>query len=159
MTVLVNSGRASVAKAIKDQNIHLAWGSGNPAWDVTPEPVDVDDTALVAEVGRRKVTVASYCTPNPAGELIVESGRFTVSPTPTKYLYLKFNYDYEDAPTATIRETAIFIGTTVKNTVPLGQEYLEPEDILSPGIMLSLEHTYLERSISIRQQFEFVIQF
>ncbi len=160
MSILTNSGRAAVAASIMSQEIHLAWGSGDAAWDTTPVPEQADSTALVNEIGRRRITRALFCLPHPQGELIVPTGRFTQSDAPTKYLYVRFSFDFADAPASTIREVAVFSGTTVKDSVPADQDYIVPSDIENPGLMLALEHIgALERSASVRQQFEFVIQF
>lgn len=160
MAILTDSGRAAVAASIKAQPIHLAWGSGSADWDVTQPPENVSTSALLAEVGRRKVTQAMFCTPSPTGEIVVQEGRFTISSDPTKYLYLRFAFEFADAQDATIRELGVFIGTVAKNTVPSTQDYLEPDDIQSPGQLLVLEYIQkLQRSVQIRQQFEFVIQF
>ncbi|WP_288075262.1 hypothetical protein [Pseudomonas sp.] len=160
MAILTDSGRAAVATAIKAQAIHLAWGSGSVDWDVTPATEDVGTSSLLAEVGRRKATQVLYCTPDPLGEIVVTEGRFSISETPTKYLYVRFAFDFTDAQDATIRELAVFVGTVAKATTPVGQDYLLPEDVEDPGQMLVLEYIQkLQRSPQIRQQFEFVIQF
>lgn len=160
MAILTNSGRAAVAMSVKDQPIHMAWGSGNAAWDDDPEAEPVEAAALVNELGRRRATQVLYCTPSPSGELVVPTGRFTVSLVPTKYLYMRFAFDFNDAPASTIRELGIFLATVPKSTVPIDQEYLVPSEIEEQGILLALERiTKIERSASIRQQFEFVIQF
>lgn len=160
MAILTDSGRAAVAQSIKERPIHLAWGSGSADWDVTPPTESISTSELLAEVGRRKVTQSLYCTPDPVGEIVVAEGRFTVSNTPTKYLYLRFAFDFLDAPTETIRELGVFIGTVAKATTPVGQDYLLPEDIEDPGQLLVLEYIQkLVRSPQIRQQFEFVVQF
>ena len=94
------------------------------------------------------------------GELVVPTGRFTASATPTKYLYMRFAFDFTDAQASTIRELSVFIGTIANVAVPAGQDYLVPSDVQDPGLMLALEHIpKLVRSASVRQQFEFVIQF
>lgn len=160
MAILTNSGRAAVAAAVKSQTIHMAWGSGDAAWDDTPVPEPAEATALVNELGRRRITQALFCLPDPQGELVVPSGRFTVSEAPTKYLYMRFSFDFSDAPASTIREVGIFTGTVVKDTVPAGQDYVVPSEVEHPGQMLALERIpKMERSASVRQQFEFVIQF
>lgn len=160
MAILTDSGRAAVATSILAQPIHLAWGNGDVAWDVSQAPESPSTSGLLAEVGRRKITQALYCKPDPAGELVVTEGRFTVSQTPTKYLYLRFAFDFADASDQTIRELAIFIGTVVKPTVPVNQDYLLPTDLESSGQMLVLEYIQkLVRSPQVRQQFEFVVQF
>lgn len=160
MAILTDSGRAAVAQSIKERPIHLGWGSGSADWDITQPPESIGTTALLAEVGRRKVTQSLFCVPDPVGEIVVAEGRFTVSQVPTKYLYLRFAFDFLDAPTATIRELGVFIGTQAKATTPAGQDYLLPEDIQDPGQLLVLEYIQkLQRSPQIRQQFEFVVQF
>lgn len=160
MAILTDSGRAAVAAAVKSQAMHMAWGSGDPLWDTSPVPESMSSTALVAEVGRRKATQAMFCLPDPAGEIVVPNGRFTVSEKATKYLYMRYAFDFSDSPDAIIREVAVFLGTVAKSSVPSTQDYLLPGDIQDPGQMLALEHiAKIERSSSVRQQFEFVIQF
>lgn len=160
MAILTDSGRAAAAAAINAQPLHMAWGSGDPLWDDTPFPEPADATELVNEVGRRRVTQAMFCLPDEQGGLIVPTGRFTASSVPTKYLYLRFAFDFTDAEASTIREIAIFSGTTAVPGVPEGQDYLVPSDIADPGLMVVLERIpALVRSASVRQQFEFVIQF
>jgi hypothetical protein len=160
MAILTDSGRAAVATSIKAQPIHLAWGSGSVDWDVSEPPETTGTTALLAEVGRRKVTQAMFCAPDPAGEIVVSEGRFTISEAPTKFLYLRFAFDFLDAQDATIRELGVFIGTQAKSSTPAGQDYLLPDDIQDPGQLLVIEYIQkLQRSPQIRQQFEFVVQF
>ena len=160
MAILTNSGRAAAAAAIKAQPLYMAWGSGDVAWDTDPAAEPADAIALVNELGRRRVTQVIFCQPDTQGELVVPTGRFTVSEAPTKYLYMRFSFDFTDAAASTIREVAVFSGTTPKASVPSGQEYIVPAEIEDPGLMLALEHIdALVRSASVRQQFEFVIQF
>lgn len=160
MAILTNSGRVAMAEAIVARPIHLAWGSGDPDWDTTPVPATISETALVDEVGRRLVSQTRYCTPDPDGEIVVPTGRFTESLTPTKHLYMRFNFDFFDAPTATIREVAVFVGSETDPELPGGQMYFEPADIVSPGTLLVIERTAkFVRSSSVRQSFEFVVTF
>lgn len=158
MAILVSVGRAAIIQSLKEQPIHLAWGPGDPDWDTTPELPNVSTTALINEIGRRAVSQVNYCLPDPDGEIDVATGRFTVSATPTKYLYMRFSYDFADAAGETIRQLGLFIGTQVKNTVPPGKMYLLPADIEDPGTLFLLEHTKIERSDLLRQRFEFVFQ-
>lgn len=160
MAILTNSGRVAIAESIMARPIHLAWGSGDIAWDTTPVPETIDETALVDEVGRRLVSQIKYCTPDENGEIVVPTGRFIESLAPTRHLYMRFNFDFFDAPTATIREVAVFVGTQTNPALPPGQMYFEPADVVDPGTLLVIERTEkFDRSASVRQSFEFVVTF
>lgn len=160
MAILTNSGRVAMAKSVKAQALHLAWGSGDAAWDTTPQPEQITATALLNEIGRRKVTYVAYCEPNEAGEIIVPTGRFSETLTPTKHLYMRYAFDFTDAPTSTIRELAVFVGTETDPDLPAGQMYFDPAQVVDPGTLLVIEHiAKFDRSASVRQTFEFVVTF
>jgi hypothetical protein len=160
MAVLTDSGRAAIATSIKNLDIHLAWGAGSPGWDTTPVGESVGASTLLNEVGRRKVSQVMYCVPDTSGGLIVPDGKFSPSATPTKYLYLRFAFDFNDSPVDTIREVGVFVRTVPKPSVPSGQAYLLPAEVLTPGELVVIQHiAKIERSGAIRQQFEFVIEF
>lgn len=160
MAILTNSGRVAMAQSVKAQAIHLAWGSGSAAWDTTPVPESIESSALLAEIGRRKASYVAYCAPSETGEIIVPTGRFTESQTPTKHLYMRFAFDFTDAPTSTIRELAVMVGSVTNPALPAGQMYFAPAEVTSPGTLLVIEHIQkFERSASVRQTFEFVVTF
>lgn len=119
---------------------------------------DMDAAALLAEIGRRTVSLKQYVVPAVAGAIVLPEGRFDVSLTPTHQIHVLFNFDYSDAPAAIIRELAVVLGTVVKDTVPSGQVYLLPTDIDSPGYLLALQNIApITRSAAVRQSFEFVL--
>ena len=160
MELLNNSGRSAAAESIKLRPLHLAWGSGSAAWDTAPVAESVNDIALVSEIGRRIATSVRFCVPDEAGEIVVPTGRFRETVEPSRNIYLRFNFDFTDAPTSTIREVAVMVGSTTDPDLPAGQMYFEPADVLSPGTLLVLERTSkFDRSPSVRQSFEFVITF
>lgn len=159
MAILTNSGRAALATALKNSPIHLAWGSGLPAWDATPYPEQMDATALVAEIGRRKATSVQFVTPDPNGLIVVPNGRFTLASQATPYVYCQFDFDYDDAPTSVIREIAVFSGTVTDPALPPGQMYFLPQHIINPGILTVLENIpRVDRSQNVQQAFRFVIE-
>lgn len=160
MAILTNSGRIAMAISVKAQPIHLAWGAGSATWDTTPVPESIESTTLLTEVGRRKATYVNYCTPDEAGEIIVPTGRFSESVEPTKHLYMRFGFDFTDAPAAVIRELAVMVGSLTNPELPPGQMYFEPADVIEAGTLLVIEHIQkFERSASVRQTFEFVVTF
>ncbi|EDL8065176.1 hypothetical protein CTA21_23955 [Salmonella enterica] len=164
MAILVESGRAAVATAILGQPLHLAWGSGDVSWDANtlPPTPTTGSTALVSEIGRRVVTQTQYCVPQSGGEIIVSQGQFTATPnnTPSKYIYLRFSYDFPDAAASTIRELGIFVGGTMNGAGVNGYWDTTRNLPTNPGQLLVLENIQkLVRSQQVKQQFEFVIQF
>ena len=104
MAILVNSGRAAAAAAVKAQPIHMAWSSGDPSWDEAPVPELATAETLLNELGRRRASQVLFCTPDPQGELVVPTGRFTASTAPTKHLYMRFAFDFVDAPASTFND-------------------------------------------------------
>jgi hypothetical protein len=147
-----------MAAAIIAQPIYLAWGNGETIWDTTPPSENVATTALLAEVGRRVVTQAQYVTPDSAGAIQMTSGNYDLSTVPTNYLYFRTLFNAADAAGQTIRELAIFVGTTLDAGVTA--PYVTPSQVATPGQMLLLEYiTAIALSSSVRQQFEFVLEF
>lgn len=161
MAILPKSGRAAIAQAIKSQPLHLAWGSGAPAWGETPPAEDSTATGLLSEVGRRTVLEAAFVQPDPEGEIVVDgAGRFTRSATETNQLFMVFRFDFQDAANAVIRELGVFVGTQTNPDLPVGQRYFLPTDLVHPGTLLQLEHKPpIYRSASTRETFEILITF
>jgi hypothetical protein len=160
MAILTSSGRAAVAASIKAMPLHLAWGAGLPSWDAAPEPEPVLATALQSEIGRRELTQSLFCVPDPNGEVIVPTGRFSISNEPTNNLYLRFNFDFADAAASDIREVGVFVGTVVKPGLPAGQKYFTLAELAQRGQLLALERLpKFTRNAAVRQTFEFVITF
>lgn len=159
--ILTTSGRVAIATAIRARTAHLAWGTGDPAWGSTAPPAPLPSaTALLGEVGRRRSTQVDFCAPDPAGPINVVEGRFAVSATPTRNLYLRFHFDFEDGVGSTIRELAIFMDTVAAIGVPAGQFYLLPAQVAQPGIMLIIERRLpILRAITTREDFEYVVTF
>jgi hypothetical protein len=160
MAILTNSGRAAVAMAIRSMPLHMAWGTGREEWDFTPEPESTLAEGLESEIGRREVTQTLYCKPDPAGDIIVPNGRFSISEAPTNNLYMRFNFDFTDASASDIREVAVFLGTVIKEGLPPGQKYFTLAELENTGQMLALERVQkFTRNAAVRQSFEFVVTF
>lgn len=160
MSIITTAGRSAIAHSLKNSELHLAWGTGLPAWDTESERENRNAIELVNEVGRRKVLTANFCRPDEAGEIILRGARFTQSQIPTPNLHLRCEFDFDDGLGQTIRELGVFIGTQTKNTVPAGKRYLEPQDLENKGILLTLDHiTAIERGVGSRISFDIVITF
>lgn len=160
MAILTTSGRTALAIAVAAQPLHLAWGSGDAAWDTTPVAESTDSTALLAELGRRAAAEVKFVVPDIEGAISVPNGNFTALPAgqSSNNIYLRFNFDYEDAPTSAIREVAVFLGTTIKDTVASGTLYFLPADLESAGTLMAIQHpNRINRSADTRQSFEFVL--
>ena len=171
LATLTNSGRAAIAKAISENTLHLAWGTGDPAWDAPDAelPSLVEATALVNEVGRHALTRCGFVLPDEAGDIIipvsggandaVQEARYRKSDTPTPYLYIYVQYDYGDASNAVIREYGLFMGTTLTEGLPPGQRYFTPAQVQDTGLLMAVQIVTppINRSPSVRQSVEFVM--
>jgi len=161
MAVLQEAGRIALARAVAAQPIHLAWGRGLPAWDAVPQPEPNNATTLVDEIGRRTVTQVGYAVPDADGEIELPSGdRYTASAVPTRWLYIRFTFNYADAEGQTIRELGVFLGTQAAPGVPAGQRYLTPGEVAVSGELYALERLpKFTRSGDVRQVFDYVLPF
>lgn len=159
MAILASSGRIVIAESIGIRDLHLAWGQGDGAW-VTPPAENSEAVALQSEVGRRTVTQVRYVNPDPGGAIVLPSGNFTVSATPTRHLLLSIQFDFADSSSAVIREIGVFAGTVMVGGLPSGQQYFLPADVADPGRLLHIENIEpIYRSSAIRESFEIVITF
>jgi hypothetical protein len=160
MAILPRSGRAAIAKAIKNQSLHLAWGLGDEAW-TTPPAEDAEATTLIEEIGRRLATEVAFVVPAVDGDIeIVGSGKFSRTTSETNQIYLSFKFDAGDAPTAVIREIGVFAGTVTDPTLPAGQKYFAPSEVDEPGTLLQLEHKApIYRAANTRESFDILITF
>lgn len=170
MAILPRAGRAAIAAAIKDQPLHLAWGPGLASWGDNPPPENADATALISEIGRRKVTSAQYVVPDSGGDYEFVTGadgsgnpitsKFSISTEPTNRLLVSTRFDFSDAPSAVIRQFGLFVGTQTIAGLPPGQMYFTPGEIADPGRLLQLENCKpIYRSASTRELREFLIVF
>lgn len=161
MPILTNSGREAIANALAKLPLHVAWGTGDGAW-ITPPSENNEATALMAEIGRRKVTQWKFVVPDPDGTIEVPTGKFSFSPgnAPTNHLWMQANFDFSEASGAEIREVAVYSGTTVDPGLPSGQMYFTPDQVVEVGLMLYLDNiTPIFRSPSIQENIEVVITF
>lgn len=160
MPILTRSGRVAIAKSLAAQPLHLAWGIGDGDWVLTVPAEDSNATGLISELGRREVTEVGYVVADPGGAIILPTGTFSPSPTPTNNLYLRTQFDFSDAPSDVIRECGVFVGSTMIAGLPAGQKYFTPAQVATPGTLLHLEHFQpIYRSPAIREAFEVVITF
>lgn len=160
MAILPVSGRAAIAASIKDQPLHLAWGTGNGLW-TDPLPEDYNATALLAEVGRRAPLLVAFAVADPAGDYEINGvGKFSTTSTPTNRLLLVFKYDYADGGTSVIREFGVFVGTEFVAGLPVGQKYFTPAQVADGGYLLQLENRRpIFRTNMTRETFEILIEF
>lgn len=161
MAVLQDRGRIALAGAVAALPIYLAWGRGLSAWDGATPPEPTDATTLVDEIGRRLVTAWQYVRPEPTGEIELPDGTsYTVSAQPTKWLHLRWTFDYADAANEDVRELGIFLGGTLVEGLPAGQRYFTAAQVLAPGELYTLERfEKWKRNPSTRQVQEMVLPF
>ena len=146
VAVLQDAGRIALAKSLAALPAYFAWGRGDSAW-VVPPAVPSNRTALLDEVGRRLVTTTRYVLPATAQDVdtvVIGKGadkkyyKFSAEPTP--WLYLRTEFDTDDAEGEDIRECALFFGTVAKAGVPAGQRYLTPDQLQDAGFIYHLTY-------------------
>ena len=161
MAVLQDQGRTALARAIAAQTIYLAWGRGLPAWDAALEAEPTDAVALSDEIGRRLVTAVQYVVPDPAGEIeLPDASRYMTSAAPSKWLHVRWTFDFADAAGEEVRELGIFVGGTVVAGLPPGQRYFTAAQVAQPGDLYCLERIpKFMRNGGVRQVQEYVLPF
>lgn len=126
--------------------------------DHPPEPIG--QTALLREVGRRVVDEVHFVAGDSEGEIVVPTGRYTLSIEPTNHLFIRVSFDFEDAATAIVREQGLFVSTQTNPELPIGQKFFAPTQITHSGILLVLQNSVpIVRQPSTRETFEFVVTF
>lgn len=160
MPVLTQSGRIALAKAMSEQVLHLAWGTGDGAWTTNVPAESTSAVALLNELGRRTVSEVAFVVPDAGGDITVPGGVFSRSVTPTNRLYVRTTFDYADESSAQIRECAIYADSVPIEGLPVGQKYFTPAQIEDEGRIVHLENFQpIYRSPAIRESFETVIVF
>lgn len=171
LATLTKTGRAAIALALSSRPLHLAWGSGDPAWDEEGAelPSLVNATSLVSELGRRTPATVGFVEPVDSGDIVipvsigndgeVQEARYKSVPGPSPYLYVRVNYNFEDASNAVVREIGVFMDTVLADGLPEGQRYFKPENIKEPGLLVAAQiiQPPINRSPSVRQTIEFVL--
>jgi hypothetical protein len=126
--------------------------------DVPPETIS--QAALLGEVGRRVVDEVHFVAAHAEGEIVVPTGRYRISATPTNHLFVRVRFDFDDVATSVIREQGLFVGTQTDTTLPPGQKFFLPAQVSEPGILLVLQNSVpIVRQPSTRETFEFVVTF
>jgi hypothetical protein len=158
MAILTNQGRIGMAETIQLGTIYLAWAKGDGIWLHDDLPIPGVDDSLIDIVGFRRALQPQFCLPDSEGEIVLPDGKFSFTNSPSRYIYLKFHFDFDDASDETIRQLGIMTGTETE----IQDSYITAADI-SPdkqGRLLLLENIVpLYRSPSVRETFEYVITF
>lgn len=153
-------GRVALAAMVAAQPIHIAWGKGDPLWDASPQAEPVNASVLRDEIGRRTATQVGFVVPDDAGTVETPQGNFSLSAVPTRWLYVRVVFAFDDAADARIRELGIFIGTEAQVGLPPGQRYFTPAQLAKQGTLYLLDRSQnFQRNGSIRPAFEYVLPF
>jgi hypothetical protein len=139
MTVVPISGRKAIALALKARTMHMAIGTGDGSW-TTPPPIPGSVSALQNEVGRRLVSEVSYVMPDATGDLAFSGILYSRTATPTNQLIAVANFTDGEASGEVIREIGIFIDTERVSGVPIGQQWLIPAEVESPGVLYAINY-------------------
>ena len=141
MAIVTISGRAGMARSIKQCPLFIAWGQGESDEITTKVNENPTQTELFREIGRRVVDTALFVNGDDQGDLVTPSGRWTISQIPTNNLYISAEFDFLDGNGYTVREFGLFLNTVTNDDLPIGQKYFLPTEIEDPGELLMLENT------------------
>ena len=158
-SILTDNAGVVVASALQGRAFWLGVGSGVAAWGDAPPAPSVTTTALENELGRLRARNTAMVMPDATGAIsLPDLSRWSISATPTKYLYVNFVLEFNEIPTETLREAAIFIDTTAKADVPAGRNFVAAADIADAGEIFTIERfAPLARNGAIRHEFPYVI--
>jgi len=159
--ILVEDGHIKLAKEMFDEDFRLGWGSLQPGngWVDNPPPEDLNSDVLLLEVGRIKTQVKEYVLPDSQGIISVDGIKWTISVTPTKFVYLKFVFEQTHNSSDSIYQLGIFT-ETVPEVGFETEAYLQPTNILNSGKLILLENQPVTfRNSATREIFEYVITF
>lgn len=159
--ILVEAGHVKLAEEMFDEDFRLGWGSlpAGDGWADAPLPEDLNSTELILEVGRITSQVKEYVVPDNNGVIDVDGISWSISATPTKFVYLKFVFEQTMNSTDSIYQLGIFT-----NTIPTAgneaEAYLQPASIDDVGKLILLENQPVTfRNSATREIFEYVITF
>lgn len=159
MPALNASGRIALAELVFNSPLHLGWGLGDNAW-TSPPDVTGNEATLQAEVGRRPASQVAFVVPDAAGVIDLPEGKFSVSVAPTRHLYVRTDFQYQEANGYGIREIALFLNTRIQPGLPTGQSYFLPADVLDGGRLLYMrKYAPIYRFPNTRERFEIVLSF
>lgn len=162
MSALYNGHAERICELVFDDvtQWYIAWGSANPANDDLPDlpERDPEDNALETHIAHLKAT-AQFVTPDEEGALSTASGeRWTVSVTPTRYIFVEAPYDWEDGVGHTIRELAVYADATPGSGFE-ADLYLPAANLTNLGKLMTSENIHgLERLSSRRGSIALVYQ-
>lgn len=155
---LPDAGRITIASAIKLRTFALAVGSGDVAWGSTPPDVASNASALTAPIAMVRSSIVEFVTPNVAGTIEASDGsKWSVSVSPTKYLYLAFVLGFADGPSETLREIAVYLDPTIAGGIPGGQNYIPWASVTAPGSLFGLARFAPLARAGVRQTFGEII--
>ena len=146
MIVLQDTGRIALAKALAAMPAYFAWGRGDGAWQ-GPPAVPIAGQ-MRDEIGRSLATIVEYVVPATEADYDYMAPEgvgdnilyYKKSAQPSQWLYLQANFGFFDADGETVRECALFFGTTVTPDTPPGHRYITAGQVATPGDMYTMEY-------------------
>lgn len=118
---MLDKGHVALAISLMNENFYMAWGTipeGDPVWSANPPAMAPTTSKLIQEVGRRAVTMKSFCKEDPNGTIEANNKLWSVSEEPTRNLYLQFKFNSTDNIDKTLYQLALFIGTIPNFDMP-----------------------------------------
>lgn len=109
------------------------------SFNVGAPPPSLDMNALIAPIGYKKITGKSFAELDVEGDIIVETGRFSLVLTPQPHLYLSVVLNADEFPGTVIREVGFFHGLTRAVGVGGGVGTLLPNQVSNVGTLSGIK--------------------
>lgn len=153
--------RKAFTALVKDAALFCALAEGDEEWGSNPPAPTTNETDVLEEHGRKKVLYKEYVTPDEDGDIVGASGaKYSLSQTPTNYLYVKVTFEPDELPEITFREIGWFWGGTTDPELPPGQLVFIPEEVVTKGTILAVSRRApVVRNPETRYTFHNVINF
>jgi len=141
MATFTEEGHIALALAMYQVPFFLALGTlpedYSAKWTVDQEPPTFDpEASIIQPIGYKIETYKTFVQESPDGIIEAFGTRYNPSNTPSRFLYIEFKLDKEDAAGLTIYQLGFMINTKIKSDVPQGKQFFLPDEIEDPGILM-----------------------
>ena len=156
--ILTDDGHIVLAEAMYAKDFYLTWGTLDSGQWTTPPREDNTIHNIIKPVGTIKAEVKEFVNLDVNGSIETDSAKWSISGTPTRYLYLKFMFRQDNNPDDIIYQLGIHYNPQF--SVDPTTIFHNKDDVTDWGKLLLTENVApIYRNNSTKEHFEYVITF